>query len=62
MVPLYSTVLVRICFSATSCKKLLVVEKDQDSHPCKMVDEIIISFIIIYSVLHRMPEDEWVVN
>ena len=27
-----------------------------------MVDKIIISFIIIYSVLDRMPEDEWGVN
>ena len=27
-----------------------------------MVYEIIFSFIIIYSVLDRMPEDEWFVN
>ena len=62
MVPLFSTLWSEYLFLPSFCKKLLVVEKNQDSHPWKMVYEIIFSFIKICSVLDRMPEDEWVVN
>lgn len=61
-VPFIFYFLVKIFFLTSLCQKLSLIEKDQDSHPCKIIDEIIVPFTIIYSILDLMPEGETIVN